>query len=196
MIKILHLYHDLLNLYGESGNVLAIKYHFEQNKTNTQVIEKSINDKLDLKEYDIIYIGGGTENNQKLALKHLINYKEDIQNFIKENKLLISTGNSIDLFGRYIETLSGKKYQGLAIFNFYSKEIENRKVKEISSNIEELNLNINAFLNSGTDIKGIKKNLIENAVFIKKKNFYATNLIGPILARNDNLLKHIIKNIG
>ena len=47
MIRILHLYYDLLNLYGENANTRCLVHSLELNKIKTQVDLKSINDKID-----------------------------------------------------------------------------------------------------------------------------------------------------
>ena len=75
-IKIAHLYYDLMNLYGENGNIKALKTQLEAQDVSVKLSLLTIDDELDFKEYDIVYIGAGTEENQKLVLKHLLKYKE------------------------------------------------------------------------------------------------------------------------
>ena len=70
-MKILHLYHDIMNLYGEYANVAALKRMLENNKISCKVDTLSVGDKLQLLDYDFIYVGSGTESNQKYILKHL-----------------------------------------------------------------------------------------------------------------------------
>ena len=74
-ITIGHLYYDILNLYGESGNVLALKYALEQQGINVHIKELTITDELDFTDLDFIYIGSGTEDNLMLALDDL---KKDV----------------------------------------------------------------------------------------------------------------------
>ena len=70
-------------------------------------------------KYDFVYIGSGTENNQKIALNDLLRYKKDIKDYIESGKFLLATGNSIELFGKYIIDLLEKKHKGLNIFPYY-----------------------------------------------------------------------------
>lgn len=192
MVKILHLYYDLMNLYGEVGNVLAIEHYLKENNTKYEVDKKSIKDEINFNEYDIVYIGCGTESNQKIALKHLSNYSDDIKNYISDKKILIATGNSYEMFGRYIENINGKRFQGLSIFKYYAKEKEDRTVIQVKTD------EVTGFINIGSNVYGNNKPLFtieENIEGYKHKNFYGTHVIGPLLVLNDEILKNIIKSI-
>lgn len=192
MVNILHLYNDLMNLYGEVGNILAIEYYLKENKIKYTLDNKSIKDKINFDKYDIVYIGCGTESNQKIALKHLSEYTNDLKKYINDKKILIATGNSYEMFGRYIENINGKRFQGLSIFNYYSKEKEDRTVIQVNND------QIKGFINIGSVVSGNNKPLFtieENKEGHKYKNFYGTHIIGPILVLNDDLLDNIIENI-
>ena len=97
MINVLHLYYDLLNLYGENANTRCIVHNLELNKIKVKVDLKSIDDQIDFKKYDIIYIGSGSEDNLLTSLKDITKYKKDLKKYIEDNKYLLLTGNSMDL---------------------------------------------------------------------------------------------------
>ena len=71
MINVLHLYYDLLNLYGENANTRCIEYMLKLNNIKVNIDYKSINDQIDIQEYDLIYISQGSEDNLLLALKDI-----------------------------------------------------------------------------------------------------------------------------
>ena len=54
--KILHLYHDLMNLYGESGNVRALARHLSDQGFQVVVDRKSVGDEIDFSQYGFVYI--------------------------------------------------------------------------------------------------------------------------------------------
>jgi lipid II isoglutaminyl synthase (glutamine-hydrolysing) len=110
MIKILHLYYDLLNLYGEDGNIKALCSLLDYLRIKYEVNRLSINDEVNISDYSFIYIGSGTESNQKLVLPHLLKYKESLDEYINKNKVILVTGNSIELFGKSIKDLD-KEYE-------------------------------------------------------------------------------------
>ena len=102
-IKIAHLYYDLMNLYGESGNIIALEQAFNNQDMYVEVTNLSIDDKIDFNKYDIYYMGSGSEHNQLLVIEDLLKYKDKFKNAIENNKHIILTGNSYEILGKYIE---------------------------------------------------------------------------------------------
>ena len=121
MIKIAHLYYDLMNLYGDNGNLKALKYQLDYQGIKSKIEFLTIGDNIDFSKYDFIYMGPGTDYNQKLVLKDIMKYKNNIKEAIDNNTFFLITGNALDLFGKYILETNEKKTKVLSIFNFYSK---------------------------------------------------------------------------
>ena len=99
---ICYLYYDLLNLYGDNGNIKALKMHLENQGIKVDIKYVSVGDKKDFNKYDLVYIGSGTKNNLKIALEDIMKHKDQIEKAINDNKNYFVTGNSIELFGKYI----------------------------------------------------------------------------------------------
>ena len=118
-------------VYGESHincnmfNIKAIEYYLTQQNIKTNLIQKSINDDIDLSHIDLIYIGCSTETNQLIGLNHLKQYKEELKDYIENNKFIIATGNSFELFGKIIHNNS-KEVKGLNIFDYQTIKTEKR----------------------------------------------------------------------
>ena len=108
-----HLYYDLMNLYGEIGNIKALKYSLENAGVKVVIDNLSINDDIDFSKYDILYIGSGTENNELIIINDIKKYKNELKKYIEDNKFVIATGNSIELFGKTI--FNKKEYKALNI---------------------------------------------------------------------------------
>lgn len=188
MIRIAHLYPDLLCLYGENGNLKALTYTLEQKHINYEIINIDISDKLDFKTYDFVYIGSGRLKYKELAIEHLKPYKEDILNYIKQDKPFLVTGNAISIF----EFL--KLYE---VENF-----EKRQVSDVRATCSLCPGLIKGFQNTDCLIKStnnlifnIEEGIGNNNTFMegfKDHNFYATTIIGPILARNEELNNYFI----
>lgn len=202
MIRIAYLYYDLLNLYGENGNIKILKSQLESIDVNVVVNFLTIDDELNFANYDFVYIGAGTENNQKIALKHLLKYKDDIKSYIKEGKFFLATGNSIEFFGQYILG-ADNKIETLDIFPYYTVISKKRKFADaLFKSNSELYIgfqNQYGILKDNnypwfTVIKGINNDNSNNEGVLYK-NFYATYLIGPIFVRNPHFLKLIIKRL-
>ena len=214
MINVLHLYYDLLNLYGENANTRCIKRALELNKIKVHVDLKSINDNIDFNNYDIIYIGQGCEDNLFLALNDALKRKNDFEKYIEEDKCLILTGNAMDLFGKYIK-INKDKINALNIFDYTTEFINESTFKNASKDrivgqiigdstiIEnkvigfqnrcDINYNIKSTLfkleeRYSNDLKN------QNEGFTYK-SVYATHIIGPLLIRNPYLTDYILKKV-
>ena len=127
MIKIAHLYYDLLNLYGEQGNILALKNAFKNQNVEVSVDLYSVDDEVDFKNYDIVYIGSGSLESLKIAAKDIKRFARKIKNYIESDKYLIATGSSYLLFGKSITYDNGEVIPGLNIFDYYAKKANKRK---------------------------------------------------------------------
>lgn len=198
-ITIAHFYYDLLNLYGENGNVKALKKALEQIGCDVSIRFITIGNTPDFDKYDLIYIGAGTEDNQKIALEHLLQYKKEIKKAIKDKKIFLVTGNALELFGKEIINKKKKHFKALDIFPYYSKEVDFRIVDEALFKTDLIDEKIIGFQNQASVIKDIDNPLFSvisgtgsypNSKIegYHKNNFFGTYLIGPILVRNPKLL--------
>lgn len=187
-INILCLYHDIMNLYGDTGNIKVLKYHLEEQNIETKIDYLSIDDKLDFKKYDLILIGAGTERNREICLNHLKKYKKELKQAIENNKFFLVTGNAVSMFGKKLYS-----EKALEIFDFEVTEAKERISKEV---ILENNLvkPIYGFMNHQDEINCITTPLFNNEG-IYYKNFYGTQVLGPILSRNPEFLEYFIKEL-
>ncbi len=180
-MKIAYLYYDFLNLYGESGNIKIIKNILKYNKIKAEILYLSLDDQLNFDDYDLVYIGSGTEENLKVALNHLKKYQKAIKKYIEENKFMLVTGNGMDMFGKKIENL-----QGLEIFDYEVKRGK-RKMTEVYTK-GKIKDKILGFINNNSYLD-------EESLFFNKNNFYGTYILGPILVRNPSLVKYFMNKL-
>ena len=87
-MRILHLYPDLMNLYGDYGNITVLKRHLEDQGVKVTVDKKDIDEVIDFSKYDFIYMGSGTENNQKLALDSFKKYENMFKIYLNKGPVL------------------------------------------------------------------------------------------------------------
>lgn len=197
-MKILHLFHDLMNLYGDYANVLALERALVQKGENVEIIRQSVDDKLDF-DADFIYIGSGTERNQKVALEYLTPYAEELKSAL-ERSIFLAAGNSFEMFGAKITDRDDKEYTGLGLFDFTVKEGAERIVTD--SVVEFEGKKIIGFVNKASQIYGDVKQFFSvkqgagnsdsspNFEGIHIGNFYGTHIIGPLLIRNPIIAEH------
>ncbi len=203
-IKIAHLYYDLLNLYGEQGNILALQNAFINQDVKVEVDLLTVGDNINFNKYDIFYMGSGTNQNLLIVLTDLKKYKNKLASAIKNNKYFITTGNAHEIFGKFIE-MDNAKYEGLNIFNYYVKQNPKRIVGESFMEFENLSPII-GFQNRlsvmqcddnhlFSVINGYADNYKSSFEGYREENFFGTYLIGPLLIRNPHLTDYIVKDI-
>lgn len=206
-IKIAHIYYDLLNLYGENGNIRALVKKIEEQKVKVHVTYVSLADEIDFSAYDLFYIGSGTEKNLLLALEHLLPYQEEIKKAVNDGKFFLITGNALEIFGNSYQTLDLKTYAGLEIFHYDAKEIDTRIVGEQLYTSSLIAQKIIGFQNRA----GILKHVEEHNLFtiidgmgytsqnesegVWKNHAYATYLLGPLCIRNPYFTDYLIEEL-
>ncbi|MEL7597057.1 MAG: glutamine amidotransferase, partial [Clostridiaceae bacterium] len=121
-LNICHMYPDLLNVYGDVGNILILKYRAENRGIKTNIFNVSINDDFDSSKYDIVFFGGGQDYEQSIVSKDLMkNKKEEIIKYIESNKVFLSICGGYQLLGKYYVTPSGEELEGLSALAIYTK---------------------------------------------------------------------------
>lgn len=191
-ITIGHLYYDLMNLYGEIGNIKVLTYHLKNQGIKVNIKNLSIDDDINFDELDLIYIGSGTNNNQLLVLNDILKYKEDIHKYYNNNKFFLITGNAIELFGEQIIDIDNNVHEGLKLFDYYTKENKKRIVNEVYIPSLFTKENILGFNNHFGSI--YKDNIKLDNDFIFNNNFYGTYTLG-LLPRNPSFTKYFIKQL-
>ena len=188
MIKIAQLYPDELTLYGESGNIKAITYELNKKDIAYEIIKIDKEDELNFNDYDFIYIGSGRKSSLEDVKRRLLPYKNDILSYIEQEKIMLVTGNAISIFSFLdlydiayfdkrivLDVMATTSLCKGIIKGFQNTEYLIDSTKNILFNMD------NGCGNNGTKMEGYQY-----------QNFYATSIIGPILARNDNLCNYFI----
>ena len=193
--KIAHLYYDLLNMYGENGNIKALVKRLEEQKVKVIVDFLSLDNDINFQDYDLFYFGSGTDDNIKLASKHLSKYKDDLQKAIKDNKYFIVTGTGLNVIAN------------LNILDFKVTHVDFQIIGEQVYTTDLIKEKIIGFQNRNTVITDCKETPLfkvltgtgykpkEYIEGIKQNNFYGTYLLGPLLIRNPYFLQYLIKDI-
>jgi len=185
-ITIGYLYRDLLNLYGDEGNIKALKYHLEEQDVKVNIKYMTVGDKKNFDDVDFLYIGSGTEHNIIVALDDLKKDKDKIEKYLKDNKILLSTGNSIEIFGNYIITT--KKTKALGLMDYVCMH-QKRTVRDVKIKTDLVENEIIGFENHSG------KNISEANDIFNEGSFYGTYIIGPLLVRNPELCSKLVHKL-
>ena len=205
-LRLAHLYGDLLNTYGDVGNITALKYYAQQMDTEIDVQVISIENDFDPDQFDLAFFGGGQDYEQMIVSQDIQTKKAAIEKFIDDEKPMLAICGGYQLLGHYYIGADGEKIQGIGALDHYTLsqdnhrfigdiEIKNELTGEIYHGFE--NHNGRTFIGEserplGKVVSGNGNNgedQTEGAIY---KQTYCTYFHGPILTRNGQLAKRIL----
>ncbi len=208
-LKVLHMYSDMLDLYGDSGNMEILKYRCKMRGIECEIEKYSINSEMpDFSSFDLIYLGGGADLEQQHISADLHKCRKGIADAYKKGTFLFLICGGYQLFGKYYKDADGNKMDGLGLFDYYTVAEPDRRKRCIGNVIIRTEftgktVDIVGFENHGGQTKGVKnplgsvvcghgnctKSTHEGYV---EKNVIATYMHGPCLAKNPEVSDYII----
>jgi len=182
-LRIAHLYGNLMNTYGDNGNILMLKYVAEKLGAHVTVDIVSLKDRFDPDAYDIAFFGGGQDYEQTIVSEDLPDKKEDLERFIHDDGVVLAICGGFQLLGQYYIEASGKRIEGLGIMGHYTlNQVNNRYIGDIKIHNEEFN----------ETIYGNGNNKEDGCEGVHYKNVFGSYFHGPILSRNANLAYRLV----
>ena len=203
MAKILYLYYDIMNLYGEHGNIRMIERVLKNKGVDVEIDRKTITDTdIDFTQYDFIYCGAGTELSRDACLKHLKQFGESLKSAFENDTVMLFTGNSYEMLGKSIHTASDEDVEGLNVFDFTVEEQKkNRYSGDVKLASKLCDKPFIGYINKCSKVEGIKNPLFKVEVMagslqctedgIRERNFFGTQVTGPIMVKNPEFSEYI-----
>ncbi|HFI0301223.1 TPA: lipid II isoglutaminyl synthase subunit GatD [Streptococcus suis] len=203
---IAHLYGDLMNTYGDNGNILMLKYVAEKLGARVQVDIVSLTDEFDKDFYDIAFFGGGQDYEQSILAKDLPTKKDSLADFIENDGVMLAICGGFQLLGQYYIEAGGRKIDGLGILGHYTlNQTNNRYIGDIKIHNDEFNETYYGFENHqgrtfladnqkplGNVVYGNGNNKEDGGEGMHYKNTFGSYFHGPILSRNANLAYRLV----
>ncbi len=204
-MKIEILFPEFCNIYGDFGNIMYLKACLPE----AEFIETSLNDepKFITEDIDLVYMGSMTEKVQEKIINKLMAYKEIIKQQIDSKKAFLFTGNSFEIFGKYIEEDNKNQREGLGRIDIDSKRRMFNRYNSLFlgefEGIEIIGFRDQFALQYGDNsdkyfakvIRGDGLNKDSKLEGIRIKNFIGTSILGPILVLNPIFTKHYLQNV-
>lgn len=198
-----HLYPDLLNLYGDRGNIQCLMKRCLWRGIEAETVSFELDDKIDFSNLDIVLLGGGSDREQMLVCEKLKEIQKDFKAYVEQGGVVIAICGGYQLLGNYYKTEEGI-IEGLSLVDMYTEQGENRLIDNIVLQSELFDMPIVGFENHGGrtfigENKPLGKVLYgsgndgksgyEGVVY---KNVIGTYLHGPLLPKNPQLADELI----
>lgn len=202
-ITIGHLYPDLLNLYGDRGNIQCLMKRCLWRGIEAETVSFELDDKIDFSNLDIVLLGGGSDREQMLVCEKLKEIQKDFKEYVEQDGVVIAICGGYQLLGNYYKTDMGT-IEGLSLVDMYTEQGENRLIDNIVLQSELFDMPVVGFENHGGrtfigENKPLGKVLYgsgndgksgyEGVVY---KNVIGTYLHGPLLPKNPQLADELI----
>ena len=110
-LKIAHLYGNLMNTYGDNGNLLMLQHAAKAQKVNVETQLVSIGDEFDPSQFDLVFFGGGQDYEQKIVARDLQSKKEALTEYIENDGVTIGICGGFQLLGKYYINAAGDRLE-------------------------------------------------------------------------------------
>lgn len=203
-MKIEALYPEFCQWFGDSENVRYLR----QCLPDAEIVETGSHDRPAFPDgsVDLVVLGSMTERQQHAAAERLSPYRDRLLERINEGMVVLSTGNSVELFGDYIEE-GGKREPMLSLFPFHAeRNLEDRHNSMFLGEFEGMKIvgyrAQFSFLRGefpGNFIKvlgGCGNSMEDPNEGFRYKNLFATYLLGPFLILNPPFTKYLLRLLG
>jgi CobQ-like glutamine amidotransferase family enzyme len=220
-IKIMHLYPDAMNLYGDFGNILTLIKRCQWRNITVELVDLKVGDKQKFDDTDILFLGGGQDRGQQIISKDLVENGKYIKEEIEKGTTALTVCGGYQLFGRYFKTSGGTEIPGINVFNAWTEAGQKRMIGNVLVDcrkttthwenmhkfklIEKMHAMLVGFENHsgktyldnnamplGHVIKGYGNDGTAKLEGCQYKNAFGTYLHGSILPKNPWFADHLI----
>ena len=199
-----HLYPDLLNLYGDRGNIQCFRKRLEWRGIEAEVIPFLSGDTIDFSKLDIVLLGGGSDREQELVCGQLQNIRRNFKDYVENNGVVLAVCGGYQLLGKYYKT-DKKNIEGLYILDITTEWEPERLIRNIVLNSPLFDTPVVGFENHGGrtyigshtpfgkvfyGLGNTGKSGYEGVVY---KNVIGTYLHGPLLPKNPHVCDYLLE---
>lgn len=126
-----HLYGDLMNMYGDLGNIITLKKRAQWRGIDVEIVNVSVGDKLKTGEIDIFFFGGGQDQAQEVVAKDLQIKATILKSEAERGVPILAICGGYQLLGEYYLPHQGPKLPGISIFPAYTVASYDRMIGNI-----------------------------------------------------------------
>lgn len=130
-VRICSLYPELLNIYGDRGNVIAIARRARWHDLDPVVDEVKLGEPVDFAAYDLLLIGGGQDREQKILAADFAARGADLAAAVQDGLAVLAICGAYQLMGRYYRTGDGEMIPGLGIFDAWTEASGDRMIGNV-----------------------------------------------------------------
>lgn len=204
-LTIVHLFPELLNLYGDGGNVIALRRRCEWRGIPVDVREVGMDDAMDFAHADIVFIGGGADREQLIVKDAMMGRKAELRSYVADGGVLLAVCGGYQFLGHHY-TMGDTVVEGLGIVDMETVRGEGRLIGNaaIATDISDVPVvgfeNHGGRTNLGAGVQPFGRTLgsthgnngSDGGEGVRQGNLIGTYLHGPLLPKNPHVTDHLI----
>ena len=206
-LQIVHLYPDVMSLYGGYANLAVLRRHLEALGITATVRPVTCEDEPDFNGADFIYMGAGAERTQKYVLDKLLPHVDGLKAAVGAGAVVLFTGNAMETLGASVTDAGGKAWPALGLAEFATVETDKRDPVDAIAHTTLLDRPVVGFMNKCSVTHGITAPLFDRLTLgfgneaekgaegYVSGNVFATHLTGPVLVKNPHFTDLLIRRI-
>ncbi|MEW6726970.1 MAG: glutamine amidotransferase [Bacillota bacterium] len=206
MLTVCHLYPDLLNLYGDRGNIISFTRRCQWRGIPVRVLEVGLGEHMDFSKVDFLFLGGGSDREQDIIAADLLTRRDALRDAFESGLTVLAICGGYQLLGHFYRTLDGKEIPALGLLDLYTQAGEKRLKGNIAVEVDLDGETVlvtgyenhagQTFLGSvvplGKVLAGYGNNGIDGWEGARYKNVFCSYLHGPLLPKNPQLTDYLI----
>jgi hypothetical protein len=197
-----------MNIYGDRGNILCLRRRCEARDIELALEELDLGDPLDPAAYDLIFMGGGQDREQRRIAEDLaVGKGEGLREAAEAGVAMLAVCGGYQLFGRYYRPAAGEELPGAAVFDAWTVhpgEGTRRCIGDVAARWEGGTLvgfenhGGRTYLGAGARPlasveRGFGNNGEDGGEGAVYRNAYGTYLHGSLLPKNPRFTDHLLR---
>jgi lipid II isoglutaminyl synthase (glutamine-hydrolysing) len=214
-LKLAHLYPKLMNIYGDRGNILCFLHRCRTRGIDLQVQELEPGDKLNWKDFDILFMGGAQDRQQQRVAEDLVKVKgKPLKEAAEHGTVILAVCGGYQLVGQFYRSADGSELPGAGILDLHTEHPGADAERFIGNVVARWSSGGNGGANSATlvgfenhggrtflggraqplaqIVSGYGNNGQDGTEGAVYKNVYGTYLHGSLLPKNPAFADHLI----
>jgi len=135
------LYPDLMNIYGDRGNILTLARRAEWRGFDVRIVELGKGAHEGIDEVDIFFFGGGQDREQAIVYDDLLEFKaEPLGRALAGGAAMLAVCGGYQLLGHYYQTAEGERFDGLGLVDLRTEAGPTRCIGDVVVDVKDLGL--------------------------------------------------------
>jgi CobQ-like glutamine amidotransferase family enzyme len=205
------LYPDLMNIYGDRGNILTLLQRAAWRGLDAKLVELGRGNHKEMEEVDVFFFGGGQDKEQALVYEDLLEFKQaPLERAVAEGAQVLAVCGGYQFLGHYYQTADGERYPGIGLIDVKTEAGKKRFIGDVVVETDIADLKPRSLVgfenHSGRTFLGPKAKPLGRVVIGHGNNgedrqegciqggVIGSYLHGSLLPKNPHLADHLIRS--